>query len=410
MSQKLERREWILVALCALVYFFNYFCRCNFTAALAAMVEGLDTTKTLISIALTGNAITYGAGQAVCGVLGDKISPRTFISVGLIGSALCNLAVGMVSIVPVIWVLWSINGIMQAMIWPALMRAMTEQLSRRAFMIAMPAVSYACSISTFAVYMGLVPLCLSISSWRMSFIIPGIITVLMGIAWFVLLPILSRKEEKAAAVEGAPEAKTEKGFLRAALRAGLPLVFICVLLQGILRDGTSEWMPSFIIDTYHLGDASAVMTAAVLPAFSILCVFITVNIYRKMKNEQLSALVLWTASAIAAAVLFFFYEGSALVAVAAMAVLNGSMHGINHLLTGRISPYFAKYGRVSTVTGVINCFPYIGSAIAAPLSAVLSDTLGWGAVILMWLVVAAAGVGLTAFHLRRYTRFINENK
>ena len=165
-----------------------------------------------------------------------------------------------------------------------------------------------------------------------------------------------------------------------------------------------------IIDTFHLADASAVMTAAVLPAFSILCVFITVNIYRKMKNEQLSALVLWTASAIAAAVLFFFYEGSALVAVAAMAVLNGSMHGINHLLTGRISPYFAKYGRVSTVTGVINCFPYIGSAIAAPLSAVLSDTLGWGAVILMWLVVAAAGVGLTAFHLRRYTRFINENK
>jgi sugar phosphate permease len=175
MSQKLERREWVLVALCALVYFFNYFCRCNFTATLAAMVEGLDTTKTLISIALTGNAITYGAGQAVCGVLGDRISPRIFISVGLIGSALCNLAVGMVSIIPVIWVLWSINGIMQAMIWPALMRAMTEQLSRRAFMVAMPAVSYACSISTFAVYMGLVPLCLSISSWRMSFIIPGII-------------------------------------------------------------------------------------------------------------------------------------------------------------------------------------------------------------------------------------------
>ena len=152
------------------------------------------------------------------------------------------------------------------------------------------------------------------------------------------------------------------------------------------------------------------MTAAVLPAFSILCVFITVNIYKRIKNEQLSALVLWIASAVAAAVLFFFYKGSALAAVAAMAILNGSMHGINHLLTGRISPYFAKYGRVSTVTGVINCFPYIGSAIAAPLSAVLSDTLGWGAVILMWLVVAAAGVSLTAFHLRRYTRFINENK
>ncbi len=408
MSQRVERREGILIVLCALVYFFNYFCRYNFAASLASMIEGLDTTKTLISIALTGNAITYGAGQAICGILGDKISPRYFISIGLIGSALCNLAIGLVSSVPAVWVLWAINGIVQAMIWPALMRAMTEQLSRRAFMIAAPAVSYACNLSTFVVYMCLVPLCLSFASWRMAFIIPGVITLLMGVAWFVLLPLLSKKEEsvkkEATAVVG------QAGFLKAVLRAGLPFIFICVLLQGILRDGVSEWMPSFIIDTYNLGDASAVMTAAVLPAFSILCVFVTVNIYKRLKNEQLASLVLWGASALAAVILFFFYRSSALVAVGAMALLNGSMHGINHLLTGRISPYFAKYGRVSTVTGIINCFPYIGSAIAAPLSALLSDTLGWGAVLLMWLAVAAAGLLLTAIHLRRYTRFITEDK
>ncbi len=408
MPKKIGRREGILVALCALVYFFNYFCRCNFAASLASMIEGLDTTKTLISIALTGNAITYGAGQAICGILGDKISPRYFISIGLIGSALCNLIIGLISSVPVLWVLWAINGIMQAMIWPALMRAMTEQLSRRAFMIAVPAVSYACSLSTFVVYMCLVPLCLHFASWRMAFIIPGVITILMGTAWFILLPILSKKEETTK--EETTSTKREAGFFKAVLRAGLPFVFICVLLQGILRDGVSEWMPSFIIDTYNLGDANAVMTAAILPAFSILCVFLTVNIYKKLKNEQLAALVLWGASTFAAVILFFFYQGSALVAVGAMALLNGSMHGINHLLTGRISPYFAKYGKVSTVTGIINCFPYIGSAIAAPLSALLSDTVGWGAVLLMWLTVAAAGLLLTVIHLHRYTRFIAEDK
>lgn len=408
MSQKIERREGILILLCALVYFFNYFCRYNFAASLASMIEGLDTTKTLISIALTGNAITYGAGQAICGVLGDRISPRYFITIGLVGSALCNLAIGMVSSLPAIWVLWAINGIVQAMIWPALVRVQTEHMSRRAYMVAAPAVSYACNLATFVVYMCLVPLCLNFASWRMAFIIPGIITLAMGICWFIVLPLLYKKQEAKEITETAPMV-AEKGFWRAVLRAGLPFVFICVLLQGILRDGISEWMPSFIIDTYHLEDASAVMTAALLPAFSMLCVFITVNIYRRLKNEQLAALVLWAASALSAVLLFFFYEGSAVLAVAAMTVLNGSMHGINHLLTGRISPYFVKYNRVSTVTGVINCFPYIGSAIAAPLSAYLSDTIGWGAVILMWLLVAAAGFLLTALHLKGYTKFIKEN-
>ncbi len=411
MPQKVERREGILIVLCSLVYFFNYFCRYNFAACLASMVDGLGTTQTLISIALTGNAITYGAGQAICGILGDKISPRYFISIGLVGSALCNFIIGLVSAVPAIWVLWAINGIVQAMIWPALVRVMTEQLSRRAYMIAAPAVSYACNISTFIVYLCLVPLCLNFATWRMAFIIPAVLTALMGLLWFILLPRLSKNSSASSEAQKLPALEAQSGFLRAFFRAGMPFVLICVLLQGILRDGVQEWMPSLIQDTYHLADDSAVMTAAILPAFSIICVFITITIYKKLQNEQLAAFFLWGASAVGAVVLFLFRNSdTALVAIVAMAFVNGSMHGINHLLTGRISPYFAKYNRVSTVTGIINCFPYIGSAVAAPLAGALGEGGDWTPVFLLWLIVACAGVLLTALHLKRYTKFIHEDK
>ena len=63
-SERMGRREKILIVFCAVIYFFNYLCRCNFAASLADMISGLDTTKTAISIALTGNAITYGGGQS----------------------------------------------------------------------------------------------------------------------------------------------------------------------------------------------------------------------------------------------------------------------------------------------------------------------------------------------------------
>ena len=215
-------------------------------------------------------------------------------------------------------------------------------------------------------------------------------------------------EEKKVAETELPK-PSSGGFAKAFWRAGLPVIFLCVMLQGILRDGVSEWMPSFIIETYNLGEASAVMSAAILPAFSIFCVFVTVRLYRRLPNEQLSSLVFWIVAAVSAVLLYFFHENHAVVAVITMAFLNGAMHGINHLLTARISPYFVKYHCVSTVTGLINAFTYVGSAVAAPLSAYLSE-ISWGAVILLWLGVAALGCLATALHAKSYTRFISEHK
>jgi len=413
MSKKMERREVFLIGFCCLIYFCNYFCRYNFAAALAPMIEGLGTDKTAISWAFTGNAITYGVGQVLCGVIGDRISPRYFITAGLLGSALCNLFLFFTNSVPTVWVLWSINGLLQAMIWPALMRVMTEHLSPRGFAIAAPGVSYACSLSTFVVYIALLPFCLKLLTWRYAFLIPAVCTAIVAVAWLLLWKLLTTKSSPKEALQTesiSAEPKAESGFFKAVLRAGLPVVFLCVMLQGILRDGIGEWMPSFILETYPMDASGAIMTAAILPAFSILCIFVTTNIYRKIKNEQLSSLIFWSVSTVSALLLFLFYQSSAVCAIIFMAFLNGSMHGINHLLTSRVSPYFAKYNRVSTVTGVINCFTYIGSAVAAPLTAFLSDTFEWRAVILMWLIVAGGGFLATLLHTKRYTRFIKASR
>lgn len=56
-----------------------------------------------------------------------------------------------------------------------------------------------------------------------------------------------------------------------------------------------------------------------------------------------------------------------------------------------LPPFFAKYGNVSTASGVINSCTYIGSAISTYGIAVLTENLGWNFTIGMWSIIALMG-------------------
>ena len=70
-----------LTALCCLVYFSSYITRLDYAAVLVEIVQDLQIAKTTASIAVTGSFITYGLGMVIFGVMGDRIKPRTLITV-----------------------------------------------------------------------------------------------------------------------------------------------------------------------------------------------------------------------------------------------------------------------------------------------------------------------------------------
>jgi OPA family glycerol-3-phosphate transporter-like MFS transporter len=192
------------------------------------------------------------------------------------------------------------------------------------------------------------------------------------------------------------------GIGAALLRAGIPLIFMCVILQGVLRDGIASWMPNFISETYHIENAGAVMTTSVLPIFSVVCVFVTGRVHRRIDNEQKTASIFWTVAVLSAALLMIAYFSSvAVLTIVFMGLLNAAMHGINYLLTSRVSPRIQKYNRVSAVTGAINACTYVGSAVSTYGFALLSDHLGWSATLWSWLIVAALGLLCTLLCVKR---------
>ena len=94
---------------------------------------------------------------------------------------------------------------------------------------------------------------------------------------------------------------------------------------------------------------------------------------------------------IAAALLAVFSGSNPLLSVLFLALLSGSMHGVNLMLTCMVPPHFAKFGRTALVSGALNSCTYVGAALSTYGIALFSQRFGWSGTILLWAGIALTG-------------------
>ena len=88
-------RPRLLAFFCCLAYFASYVTRINYIAVRLAIADELMLSApelvAELGIAISAASITYGIGQLVSGVLGDRLPPVSLVCAGLGGAVLCNL-------------------------------------------------------------------------------------------------------------------------------------------------------------------------------------------------------------------------------------------------------------------------------------------------------------------------------
>ncbi|QHW32085.1 MFS transporter [Paenibacillus rhizovicinus] len=397
------RQSFIFSSLCCLVYFTSYMTRLNYGAAISEIADSLRVSNSLAGMALIGSFIAYGIGQPIFGLIGDRLPPRHMIASGLVATALLNLAVANTGNIYLITVIWCFNGLFQAMLWPPLVRIMTQTLSREAYNNASVGVVAAASAGTIGVYL-LVPLCIVLSGWRMSFAIPAGLSLLVAGIWFA-----GARKFPSQSSGGAMNPVTEQASGKAVpliFASGLLPIIAAIVLQGALRDGITTWMPTFIDDNFGLGNSFSILSTAVLPAFTIISVSAASFVQRILQNEVRTATLFWAAALVTAGLLIALYNANAIIGIALMACLTGCMHGINLMLISLLPVHFAKFGKVATISGILNAFTYLGSAGSIYGIAAMSGRFGWEITIVVWCAMALAGVILCAFCTKRWHRFI----
>lgn len=387
MKKPLSNKQitWLLM----LVYFSSYITRINFAAIIQEIITATGFGKEALAIIPVCLSITYGAGQIVNGMLSDRIKPQTMILCGLSCVTLANIVFPLFShSVALMCVLWALNGFAQAMMWPPIVQIIVRCMHGKDYESGMFWVSCGSSFGTIAVYL-LAPLIISLLGWKAVFFICAGVALLITAAF-----ALTRGRIEMPPLSVPQASKAEKARFSFPREALLPILLIGlgIVLQGMLRDGISTWMPTFLVEVFGFTNTSSILITVVLAIFSIIAFGVAGRLYTKFcRNEVRFAGIIFAITTLCSLLLLFIFDATRIGAIIGLMLINGCAHGINLMLISYVPKRFRSYGSISTISGCLNACTYIGSAISTYGVAVLVERMGWSFTIGSWAVIAALG-------------------
>ena len=401
-----------LVLACAAVYFISYLTRLNYSAVMVDIIESEGYAKSAAGAPVTALFISYGAGQIISGILGDKINPKNLITVGLAVAAAMNLAVPFCRSAAYITVAWCINGFAQALMWPPIVRIFSEYLTPKRYKTATVEVSWGGSVGTIAIYL-LSPVLVTLFGWKSVFYIVAALAAVAAFLWHRginsvekrLTPVLPQSFGRGG---GASSFEQRKSLGKGTLIM-LIMIMLAIILQGIIRDGVTTWLPTYISDSFDLESAVSILTGVGMPVFSIVfCKLAELLSRRIFPNEVMCAAFFFLLCLICLGVMILSGGGSMAVSLVCLTLATGCMHGANVMLICMLPPYFLKTGHVSLVSGVLNCCTYVGSALSIYGVALVTESKGWGASIKLFAFSALVGLVILLFSAAPWRKFVSQ--
>lgn len=394
-----------LTVLCTAVYFTSYLSRINLAAVMVELIQSGFAQKQTVALALTLSLITYGTGQVLCGWLGDRFKPQNVIFVGFLLTASMNLGVTFLEASPLLPILWAINGFAQACMWPPLQAILTVRLSEKEYSRACAWVIQGGAFGTIFVYT-CSPLLILLGSFRTVFAFCGAVALVIGLIWKVFYTRWFEKETSCITQAGVKEtAAATESFNRHALML-MVLIMLANILQGALRDGVTNWMPTFVSESFSLDSSSAILTGVLLPIFQIPCTELVARLqYKHLSNETTVAGLSFAIGTASSVLLSMVMGHSVLLTTLLMALLVGSMYGVNFMLISMAPRHFRRFGHVSLVSGVLNSSVYVGSALSTYGISLLSESIGWQGTSLLWACIAGIGAIVCLTITGKWNRF-----
>ncbi len=400
-----------LALLCCLSYFTCHFTRGNYAAALTEIIVDLNVTKHLASLAVTGSFIALWIGQVVAGVMGDHIKPRRLVTIGLAATTVINIAMGFLSDIRVMTVLWTVNGFFQAFLWPPMTRVMAENMDAHQYAKTAIGISLSSTISSILLYL-LVPVAILVSGWRLAFWGAGAVGLVICLVWAIGTRGVRDgvKHHEARAAQKEKKNSHSLSLPRIILISGLVPLFVAMTALGALRDGVMIWMPTYVYDQYDLSSSFSIFTSALLPLFGMAGVLLAGKMEQRSRNLAKVSAILFIVTAAAITVMLPFYNKSLVLCILLISIVVGCAYGVTHLLTGQLPGNYSKYGCVSTISGLTTAAFYLGSTLSTYGFAVLSEDFGWLITIASWLALAGIGILMCAISVKRWFKFEHEDE
>ena len=397
-TEKIEKKDVALFVTCWLGYFFAYFGRMNYSACMAAIIVAEGYSKGMIGLVGTGLFITYGLGQIFSGFLGDYVAPRKMIMVGLIGSSLCNLGMSLAPTLNSMIVVWCINGFMQSLLWSPIVRLFAQYFTSYVRGTMGVYINSTVPVGTLATY-GFTALILEVTgNWKMVFFGSFVVVMITAVGWWLasgaILPKLTRVDiEDAAPAANGKEQEVQKAPLgELVLSSGMIFMCLVLMMQGMLKEGITAWMPNLMGEKFEIGTTLAIVSTALIPMFNIIGISIAATARKVIGDEIRCSFLLFLAGTASLVILYITSFIGLIPMFIFFSIATTIMMAVNTCYVGVVPGYFAKKGRSSSVSGILNAFVNLGIATSMFATGAFSEAFGWDMTMIFW--ICCGGVGI----------------
>ena len=390
----------------AFIYFASYVTRLNFAAVIQEVVTQTQYEKSALSIVLVCLSISYALGQIVNGWLGDKTKPQNLIACGLVIATAVNFIFPLFSFsIPLMCVLWTINGFAQAMMWPPIIKILVAELTEEEYGYSVIRISSGSSIGVILVYL-VSPLLISVWGWQSVFVACATLGLGATIFWFSVKNKLINADTEKSTQNSQTSVPATLKFPKEAV---LPMVFImtAIVFQGMLRDGVTTWTPSYLSEVFNMPSEASILCTVSLAIFTIVSYYGGGWVYKRFfKNEVSCAIAMYFVALAFALALYIFFDVGAVLAIVCLTMITAAIHAVNLMLITHVPKRFKKYGNISTISGVVNACTYVGSAIFTYGVAALAENYDWRFTVGVWCVLVVLGMTCTFIASKYWNKFI----
>ena len=391
---KFKAYAWKMLLSFGLTYMFFYNGRQNINLVLTQMAQGLGSTTAAMGVVSSSLFWCYAFGQLVNGRLGAFFGYKRYMMFGVAASAVLNVIISFQQSIPVIAILWGLNGFCQSMVWSNGVGVLNKWWPKKERGFASGLATAFSGVAQVVTYLTIL-LCMDLNpdwGWRAAFRYPMIPMVLMLVAFYFLfkekpedigLPAFEEEDRAAAARDAALSAEMEKkGFLYPykVLFSEPKVIIFCLIsaIAGVGRYGLLTWVPTYFTESLGLSIKEGIFSAILLPAGQACAMFVFPLITDKVfKGKREPMLALASIVTFVGMIFFPFIRSQAPASVMLLVV------GISGMVTGVIWAVAGDMGGrafSSTVVGVLDWAVYMGAAIQASAFGFVKDHFGWPAV------------------------------
>ncbi len=399
--EKYKRYAWLVLLSFGFMYLFFYNGRQNINLVMTQLAEDFNSTTAAFGVVSSALFWCYAFGQLINGRLGAFFGYKRFMIIGVVGSTILNVLISFQHSIPVIAVLWGLNGYFQSMVWSNGLGVINKwwPSEKRGFSTGLA--TFFSGMAQVVTYLSVL-LSLQLNpewSWRAAFrfpMIPLVISLVFFILFFKNSPSeigFTDESEKNGVEDEMEKTLKEKGYLYPyKLLFSEPKVIVFCLISaiaGIGRYGLLTWIPTYFVEQHGLAIKDGIFSSILLPFGQACAMFIFPIITDKLlKGKREPMLIIASTITIVGMLVFPFITNQTLASIMLFLL------GVFAMVTGVIWTIAGDIGGKalsSTVIGIFDWAVYMGAAVQAVLFGFVKDTFGWTAI---FVIIAALYVVL----------------